>query len=432
MNMLFDITNVVGVILEILIALSFFKTISNRKSIPAYTEIIISLVFMTIQTIIILEIKEQMIVTIALFLMVFGISLLYKLTMFKRFIFSVVFMILFILSEIVIGLVLTMFLHVSVEKLSTEVLYYMQGALVSKLLMFAIIKIVGFFSIKSETRVLKYIYIPFATLPISTFLVVYILSEFTYRSKDGKLLNISTVASIFLIIANILVFYLFEYQLRTAELQKEEQMLKQQLKYKAEYYKELSSRQQITNKTMHDIKNQLFALRDIYINNPNEGMEKIETICEDILSAYTLKFTGIEAVDALITSKMLTMKENNIKFSNNIYISKDYNFDIVDMCVLLGNLLDNAIEANNEVDEEKKYINLFISQQMDYLSINISNPTNEKRKINENVIASTKKHKELHGFGLKSVKDIVSKYNGNCTFKQEDDNFEVFIMLNNK
>lgn len=432
MNNLLNIINVISVIFEFLIALSFFKMISNRKSIPTYLEMIISLIFMFVQSIIIVNVKEQMIVTTTFFLMVIIISMLYKLSMFKRIIFSIVFMLLFILSEMVVGLVFTIFLHVPIEKLSEEILYYIQGALVSKLLMFAIIKIVGFFSIKSETKVFKYAYIPFATLPISTFLVVYIITEYTYKSEDEKLLTFSIIASIFLIIANVFVFYLFEYQLKIAEEQKEEQLLKQQLENKAKYYKELSCRQQVTNKTMHDLKNQLFALHDIYKNNPEEGMEKIEVICADILSAYTLKFTGLESIDALITSKLLLMKENNIKFLNNIYISEDYNVDIMDMCVLLGNLFDNAIEANNEVSEEKRFVNLIILQQMDYVSINIINPTSKKININKNGITSTKKHKEIHGFGLKSVKEIVDKYDGNCILKQEDGNFEVLIMLKDK
>ena len=432
MNNLLDITNVISVIFEILITLSFFKMISNRKSIPTYIEIIISLIFMFVQSIIIVNVKEQMIVTTTFFLMVLLISMLYKLSMLKRIIFSVVFMLLFVLSEMVVGLILIMFLHIPIEKLSSEILYYIQGALVSKLLMFAIIKIVGFFSVKSETKVMKYVYIPFAALPVSTFLVVYIITEYTYKSEDEKLLTFSILASIFLIISNVLVFYLFEYQLKITQAQREEQLLKQQLEYKAEYYKELSRRQQVTNKTMHDLKNQLFALHDIYKNNPEEGMEKIEDICADILSAYTLKFTGIESIDALITSKLLLMKENNIKFLNNIYISKDYNVDIMDMCILLGNLLDNAIEANNEISEENRFVNLIILQQMDYVSINISNPTDKKLNINKSGMTSTKKHKEIHGFGLKSVNEIVDKYDGNCILKQEDGNFEVLIMLKDK
>ena len=432
MNILFDIIKVASVLLEILIALNLFKMISNKKQIPIYIEIIINIVCITVQSVVIIFISKQTVVSITLFLLIVVLSFVYNLTWQKRFFFSILLMILYTLSEIVIGLILAMISEVSVEQLSGNILYYIQGVLVSKLIMFFIIKIIGYFSVKSEAKVSRYVFIPFMALPLATFSVVYVMSEFMFQSQPGSSLVISTIAIIFLIISNVLVFYMFEYQLKITEDKKQEQMIKQQLEYKAEYYKELSRRQHITNKTMHDLKNQLFALREIFKSNTKEGIDKINIICEDILSVFTLKFTGIEAVDALITAKLQIMREKKIGFSNSIYIPENNYLDILDFCVLLGNLLDNAIEANAKVPIQNRYVNLSIIQQLDYISINVSNTVSENVKIEENRIITTKNHKELHGFGLKSVKEIVKKYKGNCTFQQIENKFEVIIILKNK
>ena len=431
MNILFDIIKVLSVLLEFLIALNLFKIISDRKQVPLYIEIIVSIVCIIIQSIVILFVHRQSIVSIILFLLIIVLSFVYNLTWQKRLFFSVLLMILYALSEIVIGLILAMISEVSVKQLSENVLYYMQGVLVSKLIMFFIIKIVGHFSIKSEVKISKYVFIPLMSLPLATFSVVYAMSEFMFQSQPDSHLIISTIAIIFLLISNILVFYLFEYQLKITEDKKQEQMIKQQLEYKAEYYKELSGRQQITNKTMHDLKNQLFALRETLTNDTKEGIDKINTICEDILSVCTLRFTGIEPIDALITAKLQIMKEKNIQFSNSIYISEHNYLDILDFCVLLGNLMDNAIEASAKVSVQERFINLCIRQQMNYISINVSNAVNENITIEENKIITTKMHKEVHGFGLESVKEIVKKYNGNCTFRQAEKKFEVIIILKN-
>ena len=128
------------------------------------------------------------------------------------------------------------------------------------------------------------------------------------------LLLISTIAAIGLIMANMLVFYLFEYQIKTAETKKREHLLNRQLKHTVEYYRKFSYRQQITNKTIHDLKNQVFALSETLKNNPQQGMDKIHNICEDILLTYSLKFTGIESVDALLTAKVQIMENNEIEF----------------------------------------------------------------------------------------------------------------------
>lgn len=432
MNEIFDLINVTGVALEILIAVSFFNTVSNKKQLSAFYEMVLNIIFVVVQSVVIVTVSQQIVVSVVLLLILFLLSLRYNLTWIKRVLFSLLLMILFALSEIFTGLILSMISKVSVEQLSSNVLYYMQGVLESKLIMFIILKIVGYFSVKSEVKVPRHVFFPLTALPLATFLVAYVMSEYMFQSEPNILLMLSTIAIIFLIVSNILVFYLFEYQLKITEGKKQEQMIKQQLEYKAEYYKELSKRQQITNKTMHDLKNQLFALQEIYRKDPVEGMERIDTICEEILNSYTLKFTGIEAVDALITSKLTTMKEKNIEFSNSIYISDENCMDTVDLCVVLGNLLDNAIEANMDVDEKNRFIHLVMVQRLDYLSINISNSKNKVIRGIEVEISTTKKHKEVHGFGLKSVKEIVKKYDGNCTFRQEENKFEVIIMLKNK
>lgn len=432
MNRLFDVINVVGVILEIMIALTFFNTISNKKQFPTYIEKFLNIICIAVQSVVIIIIDKQTVISIILFFIMIVLSLQYNLIWLKRILFSGFLMILYILSEIAIGLILTIIYKVSVEQLSSNILFYTQGVLIAKLIMFVVMKIVGFFSFKSEIKVSKYVFLPLIALPLATFLVVYIMSEFMFIEKPGVGLTLSTIAIISLIISNILVFYMFEYQLKINENEKQEHIIKQELRYKAEYYKELSRRQQITNKTMHDLKNQLFALREIYKNDPVEGMDRIDTICEELLNTYTLKFTGIESVDALITSKFILMREKNIEFSNSIYLSEKNYIDTVDLCVLLGNLLDNAIEANGDVNIKDKYINLDIRQQINYLSIKISNSKKEIINIVDNRIVTTKKHKELHGIGLKSVREIVKKYDGNCLFQQDKNKFEAIILLKNK
>lgn len=183
---------------------------------------------------------------------------------------------------------------------------------------------------------------------------------------------------------------------------------------------------------MHDMKNKLFALRQMCRDNEKESIDIIDGLCEEIGSAYTLRFTGMEALDALITTKLLVMKENNIEFSNSIFITKENVIKVMDLCVLLGNLLDNAIEANVNANISRKYISLKIQQQKNYLSIDISNSKDDKTgDIDMDNITTTKKDKEMHGFGLKSVKEIVEKYDGNISVKQIGDRFEVTILMKN-
>lgn len=432
MRELFDIVDIVGVALEILIAVNFFNAVACKKEIPSRKRILIYIALFLLQSLIIVTVDQQIWVSIIMFLLIVVVSALYDISWGKRWLFSIAVVLFLGISEVLVGLLLAILSKTPVEQFSKSILYYIQGVLISKLMVYILIKFISYFSVKLEVKISKRVFIPLISLPLASFIITYIMAEFVYEAEPSLLLVLAIIAIIFLIVSNILVFYLLEYQLKITQAKNEEQIVRQQLEYKAEYYKELSSRQKITNKTMHDLKNQLFALRDIYTINPVQGMEKIDAICQEISSAYTLKFTGIEAVDALITSKLMTMKDNDIKFSNSIYIVDDNTVDVIDLCVLLGNLLDNAIEANMNEEVSERFIILNMAQQMNYMSIRVYNSKKRCIAHDLNSITTTKKNRELHGFGLKSVEEIVKKYDGNCTFKQSDDTFEVLILIKNK
>ena len=391
MSILFDVIDVVGVILEILVAVSFFDSVSEKKNISKLSEIMICIIGIVWQSVLIIGVDMKAVGIIAFISSIIIISLMYNLSWIKRFVFCIMLWALFGVLDTIVGLVYIIILRVPAELLSSNIFYYMQGVLVSKILVFIIIKFIRSASIKSEEKIGRYVFLPLLVFFLSTQLVSYVIAKYTYVHEESEFLLISFITLLFMIISNVLLFYLFEYQIKLTVAKNQEQMMKQELWYKAEYYKELSKRQHITNKTMHDLKNQLFAIKDLLQNDS---------------------------------------QEDDIKFDNSIYITNKLSIDISEFCVLLGNLLDNAIEANMSVAKDR-YINMNIKQQFDYLCINIRNAVSGVVKVEDSMINTTKKHKELHGFGLKSINEIVKKYNGNCHFEQNGDEFEVMLMIKN-
>ena len=126
---------------------------------------------------------------------------------------------------------------------------------------------------------------------------------------------------------------------------------------------------------------------------PGRTREIMESISGKIFAASPMTVTGIDAVDALIFTKKQQMELHGIRYEQSVYTAPGCSFDPLDLCVLLGNLLDNAIEAN------------------------------------EKTIRTTKAHRELHGFGLSSVNEIAARYGGNCTFQSTDRDFTACLIL---
>ena len=429
--MIFDIVDVASYVIEVLIAISFFKIVAVRKEISLIWRVLIGIVLVSIRAMILHGTDNQMLLCVASFGAILVISFLYKIGNVKRLVLSVMLVILLILFEVIIGLVLAAFMGISVEAISQNIFNYMQGALFSKLSLFVVIRGFVHFGTSYETKGSNSFFVGLMIHPIATFLVIFVMSKYMYVAYDQKIIFFSTVAVLVLITSNILLFYLFEHYQRINYEKDREQLLKQEMEYKAEYYKELSNKQKITNKTMHDLKNQLFALKESLKKDTDEGIKKINSICDDILLSNPIAYTGNETIDALVSVKAERMKNEDIKFKHSIFMASTSNIDIYDMCIILGNLLDNAIEASRCVQDKNRNIELNIRQHEKHISLSVCNTVDRKVQIEDNKIRTTKKNKELHGFGIMSIKEIAEKYNGNCTFKQEGDKFQAVVMLEN-
>ena len=123
------------------------------------------------------------------------------------------------------------------------------------------------------------------------------------------------------------------------------------------------------------------------------------------------------------------MELYGIRYSESVHYSPGCAFDPMDLCILLGNLLDNAIEANSKVKSEDRFVSLTMMQQERWLSITVKNAAVETAVIDGNTIYTTKEQKELHGFGLKSIREIADKYHENCTFCYENGEFTAYVFL---
>jgi sensor histidine kinase regulating citrate/malate metabolism len=96
----------------------------------------------------------------------------------------------------------------------------------------------------------------------------------------------------------------------------------------------------------------------------------------------------------------------------------------------LGNALDNSIEANEKIEDiSRRYINVIMNPYKDYLFIEISNPSIFNPIGEDGKLRTTKKDKENHGFGIKSIKQVVEKYDGMLNYEYQDGQFILNIML---
>ena len=115
----------------------------------------------------------------------------------------------------------------------------------------------------------------------------------------------------------------------------------------------------------------------------------------------------------------------------NIFIPNDLPIDTCDIGVVLGNAIDNAIEAVKECRSRKRVIEISMGIKKEACVIVIKNPyENKVQKDNTGMLISTKKEKHKHGYGIKSIMKIADKYQGEALVEEKDDIFSLIIVLN--
>ncbi|NHL38541.1 GHKL domain-containing protein, partial [Clostridium botulinum] len=166
------------------------------------------------------------------------------------------------------------------------------------------------------------------------------------------------------------------------------------------------------------------------MNQTDEAIEYIKQINSDIREIDNIVTINNVVIESILNYKLSYAKNQNIKLGVDIHIPENLIIKSVDISILLGNAIDNAIEACKGLEE--KFINMEIYSKHKYLIIKISNSKRNKI-IKENKQYKTTKHdKENHGFGLKNIKYIVDSYEGLLKIDESENKFTINIALKNE
>ena len=358
-------------------------------------------------------IENPLISSAFLLALVFVICLFYKSSMIMKIFLSITITVLSILIEVMVGFTLVTFFSRSMELITSDIYFYTFGVLISKIITFAIVKSIQLLKMTEQEHISYSAFLPLIIMPLTTVLAIYAIHYYAYSIASVKDSLLVVISVLMLTISNIFIIFIFERQLKQEHEKEKNLLIQQQLKLQKEYFQEMAEKQQTSNKAVHDTKNQLYAILAHLNNNETEyAAQKMTELCDNFLSTINHFNSGNIALDALINSKFKRIEENNIEFSFHVFMNSVNTIDDVDLCILVGNALDNAIEAcENISDGEKKYIKLKIAQIDDNLLIELTNSCILENS-NNSVLPTTKKDKALHGFGMRSMQEITNIYDG--------------------
>ena len=137
--------------------------------------------------------------------------------------------------------------------------------------------------------------------------------------------------------------------------------------------------------------------------------------------------TGNVMVDAILNSKLTLIQERHIQTDATALVPEDIPISGIDLSVLIGNLLDNAMEACMQMPESERFIRIYIDIVKKQLYISVTNSMNgQARKTGGHFTSDKQGH---HGFGLLRIDSIVQKYGGFLNRQTENGVFATEVML---
>lgn len=248
------------------------------------------------------------------------------------------------------------------------------------------------------------------------------IGHFEFETTDF-IFNLAIILCAFMVMFAIVLS--FAYQQR-----KSENLLQHEAydHLKSQYYR-LKELYETNSRWVHDAKHELLYVEScLEQNNVLGAYESIQRYLQKIMQTEKKVWSGFPFLDFMLNYKKMEMDRKNINFMLDIEL-QHISIPEEELIIIIGNLLDNAVEAAGKCEKSRRYVKLKIHNLNDMLLLCIENSSSQMPKLKNDTFVSNKKYTGMHGWGIESVRRIVEIYNGEIQFQYTEKHFQVQILF---
>ena len=195
------------------------------------------------------------------------------------------------------------------------------------------------------------------------------------------------------------------------------------------HYQEVENMYKKMRGWRHDYRNHIQTMKVLTEKGDLEAIkEYLNKLDEDLATVDTVVKTGNAMADAILNSKISLAKSKGINVKVDAHVPVKLKMSELDLCVILGNLFDNAIEASLPLPEEERLIRVYMVMKNTQLYISFTNFTASKKQTKEANLFKTTKG-DGHGFGLVRIDSIIEKLDGYLSRNSEDGAFTTEVLI---
>ena len=274
-------------------------------------------------------------------------------------------------------------------------------------------------------------------LPVSACLYAVTSTLFSMIARESNFsLRTAVIAlwvfSLLCLVALIVIFYLSD---RYKAQKYRNDLFDLTNRMMAENYQHLYDKQRAYAKETHDFHHHLVVLRQLAHEGNDAGTEQyIDSLLEKVSVEGPTCQSGCHVIDAIINCKAAEAKHEGIRFTYRVNIPQMPNIEPSDLCAVLSNQLENAIEACRQLTNKEKWIRVSIWMQTEkMIFLKVINPVQKNPiPLDGHMMTSKKEDGRRHGIGLTSIQAVAEKYNGVMRVECHDGQFTSLVFLCSK
>ena len=347
-------------------------------------------------------------------------------SMFRRSVFAIIYNAIWMLSELLAG---CFFLAINVDYLSKS----LAGSMISKLLLLVLVIVLKRFFSHGGVQELPWNYnVMLLSLPTGSMFMAYHLFTISSKVEGVQYIRITFVIVIVMLITNIVIFKIYMKLSDNLELKRKNSIYQLEIDLYNTHIKERESAMMEFRQARHDLKHQIIYLLDL---SEKKEYDKLEVYLKKLidwepLEGLVIANTENFMIDALVNYKYSFAKRNGIAFQAKLEVPTSLPFEDADLCIILGNALDNAMEAGLRGNVPTPYVDLKIKYDRGSLIMIIENSFDGKIRKNQNgKILTRKQEVENHGIGIDSISRAAEKYHGFLDIESDDGKFCLTVIL---
>ena len=424
------ISIILGTTFEIYCINKFINIFSSRKEINENNKYKYLLTFILISLfhIFIPLFFKGVPIAIGLFITVLLFNQLYKSKQYVKMIISISMSVMYISSELLFGGIFMLISNDISMAVNTSPEAYAIGTLLSKFFVFVIILI---FESKKKSIAIsnltpKYL-ILLSVLPITTIILSILMYQVILVIDSSGIKLTFVFANMFLIISNAITFEIIHNQNKLAKSEYELKLLKNNINEQTKHYEELKSSQEEIRQIRHNMRSICIGtIAELKVGKLENAIEQLQSNIDIKEKSSKVIDTGHPSIDSIIENKLNRCDELNINVNLSYQYNETINVNEIEIAVIIGNILDNAIESCQKVTDISKDIWGSVAVDKQNTIINIKNTA-----VSSNNLKTSKVNKKSHGYGLKSISHIAKMYNGYAKFSFSDNIFTSYVILEN-